>query len=173
MDRFRNSTFYERQAMQFLLENISAFATQANIVNESNHKSENEFKLPLGPMSRHASEVVASRISSVEWPPWVLPTALHISKLDGIVNSVDKSDPGHGYCSNAHKLRYYESAASQCIRFLGMLEQDASFRLRHLIIREDRRSCTKPRCHAYGLIPYLRVLPHLRVDHHVDMWHVM
>lgn len=69
MERFRNSTFYERKFMQFLLENISAFATQANIMNKFNHRSENEFKLPLGPVSRHASEVVASRISSVEWLP--------------------------------------------------------------------------------------------------------
>ena len=171
--RLQNSTFYQRQALQFLLGNISAFATQANMVNESNHRSRNRIKLSLGLLSRDASEIVASRISSVEWPPWVLPTALHIPKLRKIVNSVDKSDLGHGYYRNSHKLRYYESATSQCIRFLGMLEQDVSLRLRHLIIRENRKSCTKPSCHAYGLVPYLKSLPHLRVDHHVDMWHTM
>lgn len=123
-------------------------------------------------------EIVCSKISSTVWLPWKTPTAAQINEMRELVTVLKLSRyvswiPDQGPPGEGKELRYYGSAASQSIHFLEMLPQGQRSRLRRLVIREDRRSCALPRCHAHGLIPYLHELPRLRIDHHIDLWSAM
>jgi len=128
------------------------------------------------PVGRNALEVASSTISTVAWQPWVTPTAIRIKEITELLEFLTIHGGPQYWCpmnaDGGRELKCYESAASQGIRFLDTLPQRQRDRLRHLVIREDRK-CSASRCHAYGLIPYLKDLPRLRIDHYVDMWSVM
>ena len=122
---------------------------------------------------RSAFEIASSTFSSTQWPPWVTPTAVQIKEASDLLAFLSNGSHGAVNLDGGKELRYYESAASQSIRFLGTLSHLQRSRLRHLDIREDRKCSSLPRCHAHGLIPYLKDLPRLRVVHRVDMWSAM
>ena len=125
-----------------------------------------------------ALQIACSKISSTVWLPWKTPSTAQINEMRELLTVLKLNRgvswiPGEVPPGEGKELRYYGSAASQSIHFLEMLQQGQRSRLRRLVIREDRRSCALPRCHAHGLIPYLRELPRLRIDHQIDMWSAM
>ena len=122
---------------------------------------------------RSAFEIASSNISAMAWLPWVTPTTAQYNEAINIVDYLTSVLPSRPRLDHPRDLRYYESGTSQCIRFLGMLQHKQRCHLRHLVIREDRNSAAQSRCHAHGLIPYLKDLPRLRVVHRVDMWSAM
>ena len=125
---------------------------------------------------RTAHEIASSTISTVQWLPWVTPTAVQIKEMKDLYVFLSRDAVFRysyaGHPEDGKDFGYYESATSQSIRFLGMLRLEQRSRLRLLVIREDRK-CTALRCHAYGLIPFLKELPRLRIEHRIDMWSAM
>ena len=127
---------------------------------------------------RNAFEIASSTIASTVWLPWTTPTTAQFNDMRELWMFLTLAGRfqywyGEKGPDGGAELRYYESAASQSIRFLDMLRPRQRSRLRRLVIREDRKCSALPQCHANGLIPYLKDLPRLRVVHHVDMWSAM
>ena len=111
-----------------------------------------------------------STIANTQWRPWILPTDEQIITVRDLFET-SNSIGWPNYKNELPDLRYFQSAASQAIRFLDALQPHYRKQMRSMKILEEEKCVALPECHLRGLFHFLDEIPALSVVRHIDLWH--
>jgi hypothetical protein len=120
--------------------------------------------------------VKGSHWKVLNWKPalWSIPSETELAAMENLLTEpgcwgnlmaeFPEAEAGDFDCTLEYRrVRWYFSATTIAIDFLGQLPREERMRLRCLVLDENRRGVANSECHAEGLIPFCHENKDLRV----------
>ena len=108
-------------------------------------------------------------VAQISWQPWIVATEEEMTRLRDLFETPCPKT-WSSYEDSLASLQYFQSAASQAIRFVNTLQIQSRKQMRKIKILEDEKCAALPQCHLRGLLSISDEVPGLSVDRHVDLW---
>jgi len=108
-------------------------------------------------------------VAKTSWQPWIIATEEEMTRLRELFETPCPKT-WSSFEDDLPSLQYFQSAASQAIRFVNTLQVQSRKQMRKIKILEDEKCVALPQCHLRGLLSVFDEAPGLSVDRHVDLW---
>ncbi|PVH96261.1 hypothetical protein DM02DRAFT_659358 [Periconia macrospinosa] len=109
-------------------------------------------------------------IASADWAPWTIPDEKELERMTIVVYGDYAHQVLEFWSQTPDRSKWRFSATAAAIRFLGSISKLHRDSVRRILLLEDHEGVAYQECHAFGLIPFCKENPHLRVERRVNLW---